>query len=78
MNFVVKCKDLSMRSREFDFKRLPNEFCKHPHLCYVVMLLCCITKALVEFFTNWPVGLMDKASASGAGDSRFESWAGHL
>ena len=28
--------------------------------------------------TNWPVGLMDKASASGAGDSRFESWAGHL
>ena len=24
------------------------------------------------------VGLMDKASASGAGDSRFESWAGHL
>ena len=27
---------------------------------------------------NWPVGLMDKASASGAGDSRFESWAGHF
>ena len=27
---------------------------------------------------KWPVGLMDKASASGAGDSRFESWAGHL
>ena len=26
--------------------------------------------------TTWPVGLMDKASASGAGDSRFESWAG--
>ena len=26
---------------------------------------------------NWPVGLMDKASASGARDSRFESWAGH-
>ena len=26
----------------------------------------------------WPVGLMDKASASGAGDSRFESWAGHF
>ena len=26
---------------------------------------------------RWPVGLMDKASASGAGDSRFESWAGH-
>ena len=26
---------------------------------------------------SWPVGLMDKASASGAGDSRFESWAGH-
>ena len=24
-----------------------------------------------------PVGPMDKASASGAGDSRFESWAGH-
>ena len=24
-----------------------------------------------------PVGLMDKASASRAGDSRFESWAGH-
>ena len=28
--------------------------------------------------TMWPVGLMDEASASGAGDSRFESWAGHL
>jgi hypothetical protein len=27
---------------------------------------------------HWPVGLMDKASASGAGDSRFESWAGHI
>ena len=26
----------------------------------------------------WPVGLMDKASASGAGDSRLESWAGHF
>ena len=26
----------------------------------------------------WPVGLMDKVSASGAGDSGFESWAGHL
>ena len=25
-----------------------------------------------------PVGLMDKASASGAGDSRFESWAGQI
>lgn len=25
-----------------------------------------------------PVGLMDKASASGAGDSRFESWAGQF
>ena len=24
-----------------------------------------------------PVGLRDKASASGAGNSRFESWAGH-
>ncbi len=24
-----------------------------------------------------PVGLMDEASAPGAGDSRFESWAGH-
>ena len=28
-------------------------------------------------YHNWPVGLMDKASAPGAGDSRFESWAGH-
>ena len=28
------------------------------------------------FKRKWPVGLMDKASASGAGDSRFESWAG--
>ena len=27
---------------------------------------------------KWPVGLMDKASAPGAGDSRFESWAGHF
>ncbi len=25
-----------------------------------------------------PVGLMDKASAPGVGDSRFESWAGHF
>ena len=30
-----------------------------------------------ELGTTGPVGLMDKASASGAGDSRFESWAGH-
>ena len=29
------------------------------------------------FIGKGPVGLMDKASASGAGDSRFESWAGH-
>ena len=29
-------------------------------------------------FKSRPVGLMDKASASGAGDSRFESWAGHM
>ena len=27
---------------------------------------------------TWPLGLMDKVSASGAGDSRFESWAGRL
>ena len=27
---------------------------------------------------SWPVGLMDKASASGDGDSRLESWAGHV
>ena len=26
---------------------------------------------------SWSVGLMDKVSASGAGDSRFESWADH-
>ena len=26
---------------------------------------------------KWPVSLMDKASASGARDSRFESWVGH-
>ena len=26
---------------------------------------------------NWPIGQMDRASAPGAGDSRFESWAGH-
>ena len=28
--------------------------------------------------THWPVGPMDKASASRAGDSRFESWADHV
>ena len=40
---------------------------------------CCATNNLASSFasTTWPVGLMDKASASGAGDSRFESWAGH-
>ena len=31
-----------------------------------------------DLISAWPVGLMDKASASGAGDSKFESWAGHL
>ena len=31
-----------------------------------------------ELGTTGPVGLMDKASASGAGDSRFESCAGHV
>ena len=30
-----------------------------------------------SIFANWPVGLMDKAPASGAGDSRLESCAGH-
>ena len=35
-------------------------------------------KKACEFEFTWPVGLMDKASASGAGDSRFESWAGHF
>ena len=34
-------------------------------------------KTRCKFEFTWPVGLMDKASASGAGDSRFESWAGH-
>ena len=29
-------------------------------------------------FFRRSVGLMDKASASGAGDSRFESWADHV
>ena len=30
---------------------------------------------LDSHFSRRSVGLMDKASASGAGDSRFESWA---
>ena len=30
-----------------------------------------------DLILAWLVGLMDKASASEAGDSRFESWAGH-
>ena len=34
-------------------------------------------RKIIPKFHNWPVGLMDKASAPGAGDSRFESWAGH-
>ena len=33
--------------------------------------------ASCDSFPHGPVGLMDKASASGAGDSRLESWAGH-
>ena len=40
-------------------------------------LLPCVAARCAPADT-WPVGLMDKASASGAGDSRFESWAGHL
>ena len=28
-------------------------------------------------FVGWAVGLMDKASVSGAGDYGFESWASH-
>ena len=42
---------------------------------------CCSGKLAVVLFQwvcQWPVGLMDKASASGAGDSRFESWAGQV
>ena len=31
---------------------------------------------MIRRFIRRPVGLMDKALASGAGDSRFESWAG--
>ena len=39
---------------------------------YIYMdIMSCAAKA------QWPVGLTDKASASGAGDSRFEPWAGH-
>ena len=32
---------------------------------------------LVSVASRRSVGLMDKVSASGAGDSRFESWADH-
>ena len=38
----------------------------------------CSMECYFLLYPNWPVGLMDKASASGAGDSRFESWAGHV
>ena len=37
-----------------------------------------VLRHATSLFIEWPVGLMDKASASGAGDSRFESWAGHI
>ena len=35
-------------------------------------------KKVQSKWLSWAVGLMDKASASGAGDSRFKSWAAHV
>ena len=46
--------------------------------CNLTFTECHFVLQILPFgYTSWPVGLMDKASASGAGDSRFESWAGH-
>ena len=39
--------------------------------------VCCFPMAHAPNWDTRSVGLMDKASASGAGDSRFESWADH-
>ena len=59
----------------------PNGFLVH-HLSHSVTLSwnACPPRWTPRslFRPAWPVGLMDKASASGAGDSRFESWTGHL
>ena len=55
--------------------RRPRLASQEVHLPAAVLLqraICKLSK------TRWPVGLMDKASASGAGDSRFESWAGQF
>ena len=37
-----------------------------------------ITEGTLAKMFNWPRGPMDKASAYGAGDCRFESCRGHL
>ena len=48
------------------------------HHVYIVCADTCDQSILVAALLSqrWPVGLMDKASASGAGDSRLESWVG--
>ena len=45
---------------------------------HVSLVVCVLIKSLECFLCKWPRGPMDKASAYGAGDCRFESCRGHL
>ena len=70
--FLPHGKSTRLRSRRFQV-RVPRRVAfKH---CRALFYNAPQT---LENTVSWPVGLMDKASASGAGDSRFESWAGHF
>ena len=63
-------KSTGLRSQRFRVQVLAASLSCIAAACFTICDTCwknCV---------NWPVGLMDKASASGAGDSRFESWAG--
>ena len=59
-----------------DSGRAPRVTCGRGRVAVAASPFAYQVAALLECIR--PLGLMDKASAPGAGDSRFESWAGHL
>ena len=56
---------------------LKNESCNQLLMGRKMTMQACGDMIKVKW-KNWPVGLMDKASASGAGDSEFECRTGHM
>ena len=70
--FLPHGKSTRLRSRRFQV-RVPRRVAfKHSRALFYN------ASQILEKTISWPVGLMDKASASGARDSRFESLADHF